>query len=123
MSCQWETWRVQRDLLPKPQLTKPEPHHVKSNFPSLSSGVHRHLHRRDVPEDHRPGSLLLLPGRLEHLRQHHRQSESDGARLGQRRGPVRAPVLQIGKNTGPVMSELDVSSVSGPSGSPSLLLR
>lgn len=62
-------------------------------LPPLSSGVHRHLHSRDVLQDHRPGSLLLLPGGLERIRRHHRQSQSDWAWFGQCRRPVCTQVI------------------------------
>lgn len=38
----------------------------------LSLGFHGHLHSWNVPQDHRPGPLLLFPGGLEHLWRHYR---------------------------------------------------
>lgn len=55
------------------------------------------LHSRDGAEGHRSGSVLLLPDRLEYLRQHHRVPQPHGARPVGRRRPQRAALLQTGK--------------------------
>ena len=64
-------------------------------------GVHWDLHGRDVLQADRHGPLLLLPGGLEHLRQHHRDHEPGGAGPGQRPGSVRPPLLPSGERAQP----------------------
>lgn len=64
--------------------------------PLCVSGVLWNLHRGDVVEDHRSGSVLLLPDGLEYLRQHHRLPQPHGARPVRRRGAQRAALLQTG---------------------------
>lgn len=92
-SSQSETWQVFYNTLPKSINDWWSAMIQCIISPSLFSGFHWHLHSRDVPQDHRPGSLLLFPGGLEHLWQHHCQSESNGTWLGQRWRPLCAQVL------------------------------
>lgn len=59
-------------------------------------GFHGYFHGRNVPEAHRHGSLLLFPGRLEHLWWIHRLPQFNGAESGECGRAFCAAIFPIG---------------------------